>query len=142
SKAGPAQSPPAMIASAMIARPQTHRAIAPTWSSEGANGNTPSTLTRPHEGFSPHTPQNPAGRVIDPPVCEPSAPRHIPQATAAALPLLLPPGVRSTFQGLRVGGGSKHAYCVVTVLPRNTAPACRSRSTTVQSCRAMLLAHS
>src|SRR5262249_54895817 len=64
-----------------------------------------------------------------PPVCEPRAPRHMPQASAAAEPLLEPPGVRSAFQGLRVGGGSKLAYCVVTVLPRKTAPACRSRLT-------------
>ena len=55
----------------------------------------------------------------------------MPHATAAAEPLLEPPGVRSRFQGLRVGGGSKLAYCVVTVLPRSTAPAWRSLRTTV-----------
>src|SRR5438128_10967158 len=78
---------------------------------------------------------------MEPPVCEPSAPRHMPQAVAAAEPLLEPPGVRSRFQGLRVGGGSKLAYWVVTVLPTKTAPAWRKRCTTGASCRAMLHAH-
>src|SRR5262245_21592658 len=90
----------------------------------------------------PQTPQNDAGRVIEPPVCDASAPRHIPHATAAALPLLLPPGVRCRFHGFRVGGGSKLANAVVTVLPINTAPACRNLSTTAQSRRATLLAQS
>ena len=75
---------------------------------------------------------------MEPPVCDPSAPRHMPQARAAAEPLLEPPGVRDRFQGLRVGGGSKLAYCVVTVLPMMTAPAERSRRTTVASWRATL----
>src|SRR5258708_26628153 len=102
----------------------------------------PSRLMRPYVGLIPHTPQNEAGRVIEPPVCEPSAPKHIPHATAAALPLLLPPGVRSRFQGLRVTGGSKLAYCVVTVLPSRTAPASRRRFTTAESCLAVRLAQS
>ena len=68
--------------------------------------------------------------------------RHMPHATAAAEPLELPPGVRSRFHGLRVTGGSKLANAVVTVLPMITAPACRSRSTTVASRRAKLFAHS
>ena len=46
----------------------------------------------------------------------------MPHATAAAEPLLEPPGVCARFHGLRVGGGSKLAYCVVTVLPTRTAP--------------------
>ena len=33
--------------------------------------------------------------MIEPPVCEPIAPRHMPHASAAAEPLLLPPGVRA-----------------------------------------------
>ena len=61
------------------------------------------------KGFIPATPQNEAGRVIEPPVWVPIAPRHIPQATAAAEPLDEPPGVRSRFQGLRVTGGSIQA---------------------------------
>ena len=43
--------------------------------------------------------------MIEPPVCVPSAARHMPHATAAAEPLDEPPGVRSRFQGLRVTGG-------------------------------------
>src|SRR6516165_1201218 len=104
----------------------------------GASGTTPWALTRPNVGLQPATPQYDAGRVIDPPVCEPSAPRHMPQASAAAEPDDEPPGVRPAFHGLRVGGGSKEAYCVVTVLPSSTAPASRSRRTQVESCRAML----
>ena len=60
-------------------------------------------------GFIPATPQNDAGRVIEPPVWVPIAPKHIPQATAAAEPLDEPPGVRSRFQGFRVTGGSIQA---------------------------------
>jgi hypothetical protein len=47
----------------------------------------------------------------------------MPHATAAAEPLLEPPGVCLLFQGFLVTGGSKLAYWVVTVLPRKTAPA-------------------
>src|SRR5207253_7725444 len=80
-------------------------------------------------GFIPATPQYEAGRVIDPPVCVPIAPRHMPHATAAADPLDEPPGVRSKFQGLRVTGGSIQANGVETVLPRMIAPASRRRAT-------------
>src|SRR6266581_3485934 len=105
---------------------------------DGARGTTPSQLTRPKVGLHPATPQYPAGRVIEPPVCDPIAPRHMWQAKAAAEPLLEPPGVRLGFQGFRVGDGSKLAYWVVVVLPRKTAPACRRRATTVASRRAIL----
>src|SRR5271157_1562061 len=81
----------------------------------------------------PQMPQNAAGRVIDPPVWVPTAPKHMPQATAAAEPLDEPPGVRSKFQGLRVTGGSIQAKGVETVLPRINAPAWRSLATTVAS---------
>src|SRR5439155_15466484 len=94
-------------------------------------------LTRPKVGLQPATPQNDAGRVIEPPVCEPIAPRHMPVATAAADPLDDPPGVRSRFHGLRVAGGSKQANCVVTVLPRMIAPAARRRATIGASLLAM-----
>src|SRR5689334_20260405 len=118
-----------MVCSTM-ARSWTEPAIGPTWSILAARGRTPAVLTRPFVGLQPDTPQYEAGRVMEPPVCEPIAPRHMPQATAAAEPLLDPPGVRRTFQGFRVGGGSKLAYCVVTVLPTKTAPAWRRRCTT------------
>ena len=71
--------------------------------------------------------------MIEPPVCVPIAPKHIPQATAAAEPLDEPPGVRSRFHGLRVTGGSIQAYGVVTVLPMMTAPASRRLATTSAS---------
>ena len=86
---------------------------------------------RPWVGFMPATPQKDAGRVIEPPVWLPTAPKHIPEATAAAEPLEEPPGVRSRFQGLRVIGGSIQAYGVVTVLPRITAPDFRRLATTL-----------
>ena len=75
----------------------------------GGEGQDARTLTEPCVGLQPATPQNDAGRVIEPPVWVPIAPRAIPQATAAADPLDDPPGVRSSAQGLRVGGGSIHA---------------------------------
>ncbi len=68
---------------------------------------------------------------MDPPVCDPTAPGHIPAATAAADPLLDPPGVCAKSHGFRVPAGSKHAYSVVTVFPRIPAPASRSLATTV-----------
>src|SRR5580692_10424857 len=74
----------------MIARSATHPAIGPTVSRLGATGTTPWQLTRPKVGLHPATPQNDAGRMIDPPVCEPIAPRHIPAATPAAEPLEVP----------------------------------------------------
>ena len=79
---------------------------------------------------------------MEPPVCEPIAATHMPHASAAAEPLLEPPGVRSRFHGLRVTGGSKLANAVVTVLPRKIAPARLNRSTVVASRRAILCAHS
>src|SRR5262245_6737411 len=56
-----------------------------------------------------------------------------PAATAAAEPLLDPPGVRAGSQGLRVPRGSVAANSVVTVLPRMTAPASRRAATAAAS---------
>ena len=53
----------------------------------------PSSGSNPYVGLQPAIPQYDAGRVIDPPVCEPSAPRHMPVETATADPLDEPPGV-------------------------------------------------
>jgi hypothetical protein len=64
---------------------------------------------------------------MDPPVWLPTAATHISIATAAAEPLLDPPGVCAKFQGLRVGGGSKQAHSVVMVFPKIIAPAARNR---------------
>ena len=59
------------------------------------------------EALNPTTPQKAAGRAIEPIVCVPRATGQRPAATAAAEPLLEPPGVCSGFQGLRVGPGAK-----------------------------------
>src|SRR5262249_53760367 len=57
----------------------------------------------------------------------------MPAATAAADPLLDPPGVWATFHGLRVPRGKDMANSVVTVLPIMTAPAARSATTLAAS---------
>ena len=67
--------------------------------------------------------------MTEPTVCEPSASVPTPAATAAAEPLLEPPGVCSRLRGFAVAPGAKKANSVVTVLPRISAPARRSRST-------------
>lgn len=90
-------------------RSRAVRAMRPGWSRLGASGTMPEVLSRANVGLSPATPQNAAGRVMEPPVCEPSAARHMPAATAAAEPLDEPPGVCWRFHGLRVGGGSIQA---------------------------------
>ena len=76
--------------------------MGPTWSRFWLTGTMPSSGHAPHAPLKLATPQKLAGRVIDPPVCVPSATGHMPLATAAALPALDPPGERARFQGLRV----------------------------------------
>ena len=68
---------------------------------------------------------------IDPPVSLPTAPRHMPAATAAAEPPLLPPGMQLKSHGLRVGGVTvpKPNSCVF-VLPKSTVPAAARARTT------------
>ena len=78
-------------------------------------------------GFRAATPQKAAGRSVEPVVWLPSAAGTIPAPTAAADPLLEPPGLLSRFQGFRVIEGSPLANWVVTVLPSATAPASLSR---------------
>ena len=66
---------------------------------------------------------------------EPSAADARPAATLAAAPPLEPPAVRAGFQGLAAGGATSVSVVAdwpnsaVLVLPRNTAPASRSRAT-------------
>ncbi len=57
---------------------------------------------RPWVGLKPTTPQNEAGRITEPLVCDPMAPGTMWAATAAADPLDEPPGVREGSCGLRV----------------------------------------
>src|SRR3982751_5663219 len=92
-----------------FAHVSTFAARNPTVSSDGAKGRTPSLGSTPNVGLKPMTPQNDAGRTIDPSVCGPRARGTTPAATAAADPLELPPGVCAKLRGLRVGGGSKYA---------------------------------
>src|SRR5947209_12207494 len=76
---------------------------------------------------------------MDPPVSEPRARAEKPAATAAALPPLDPPGTRVGSCGLRVGPKAEFsvdepmANSSRLVLPTTTAPASRSRVTTVAS---------
>ena len=57
----------------------------------------------------------------------------MPEPTAAAEPLLDPPGVRVRSQGLCVLPGTVAANSVVTVLPTMTAPASRKATTLAAS---------
>ena len=63
--------------------------------------------TSPCVGLKPTTPQNAAGRMTDPLVCDPIAPGTMAAATAAAEPLDEPPGVRSRSCGFLVLPGWK-----------------------------------
>ncbi len=73
---------------------------------------------------------------IEPPASVPTASGQMPANTAAALPPLDPPGVRSRSHGLRVtpvNGESVTPFqpnSGVVVLPNKTAPASRSRAGT------------
>ena len=71
--------------------------------------------------------------MIEPMTCDPRAAGSMPIPTAAAEPLLEPPGVRAVSQGLRVGDGWDEANSVVTILATITAPASRSAATAAQS---------
>ena len=88
-----------------------------------------------HRGLEPIGPAEARGRRMEPTTCVPRPPHSMPQPTAAADPLLLPPGVRATSQGLRVPRGWEEANSVVTVLPRMTAPDSRSPCTLAASNR-------
>ena len=105
-------------------------------SSDHANGLKPLIGSCPNVGLKPTTPQYDAGRIVDPPVCEPTAQGNRPAATAAAEPADEPPGVRSHAAGLRVGAGFKNANSVVAVLPITTPPARLITPTSAASTRA------
>src|SRR5713226_1744296 len=76
---------------------------------------------------------------MEPPVSVPRASGANPAATAAALPPLEPPGTRLRSHGLAVGKNAEFsvdepiANSSMLVLPMITAPASRSRDTTVAS---------
>src|SRR5437764_15292895 len=69
----------------------------------------PPRLMPPTLGLYPTQPQKLAGRTIEPITCVPSAAGSMPDVTAAAEPLLEPPGVRSRSHGFRVPRGSVDA---------------------------------
>ena len=67
------------------------RAIGPTWSSDQNAGAMPPAGRRPKVGLKPATPQQAAGKRVEPPASVPSAASTHPAATAAADPPLDPP---------------------------------------------------
>src|SRR5882672_9018531 len=97
----------------------------------------PARLTRPYVGFSPTMPQQAAGRRIEPPVSEPSAPKASCAATAAPEPLEEPPEMEPTFHGLStlpscgLSPKGPSASSVMLSLPSVTAPAAVRRATAV-----------
>src|ERR1700737_1675700 len=84
-------------------------------------------------------PVNAAGWRTEPPVSEPRAMGTMPGAPAARQPPDDPPGTRSGATGFRVGPYALFsvdepiANSSMFVLPNGTAPAARSRATTVAS---------
>src|ERR1700744_3300588 len=82
-------------------------------------------------------PQYAAGIRIEPPVSVPRASSHTPAATSAAEPPEEPPEVRDGSRGLRVspisGCANPAAYSRHGVVANTSAPAARSRCTTVAS---------
>ena len=59
-------------------------------------------VTRPRWGLRPNRPHHAAGIRIEPPPSPPIATGTMPEASAAAVPPLDPPGVRVRSHGLRV----------------------------------------
>ena len=86
---------------AMSVGSSTVRVSGPTVSSEKESGIAPARETRPYVGLIAEVPQKAAGSRIEPPVSEPSPAKLARAATEAAVPAEEPPGMRSTFQGLR-----------------------------------------
>src|SRR5690606_18971169 len=90
---------------------------------------------RPKVGLSATVPVNEAGIRTDPPPSVPTDQVPIPSPTAAAAPPLEPPAVSSAPHGLPVAPWRSEsvtpfqANSGVVFLPRNTAPAARSRAT-------------
>src|SRR4051812_7787089 len=94
---------------------------------------------RPNRDLQPNDRENAPGMRVEPPPSPAGPNGMIPAATAAAVPPEEPPGVRSTFHGLRVTpkifGLVKDSVpnSGAAVLPTGTAPAARSRATCTES---------
>ena len=82
------------------------RHIGPMWSSDAASSKQPKRETRPQVGFNPVTPFAAEGNRIDPPVSEPSEPKHRPAAVATPEPLDDAPDQWSRCQGFTGGATS------------------------------------
>ena len=124
------------IASSTAAESRTERAR--TWSTDSpppASAAAGPLLTRPRLGFSPNSPQQPAGMRIDPPPSLPWAMGTMPAATAAAEPPEDPPLERPVSHGLRVGPKASGSVVIdvpssgAFVRPRTTKPARSNFST-------------
>ena len=94
---------------------------------------------RPNVGFSPYTPQQLQGSLIDPPPSDPKAKGPIPAATEEAAPQLYTPEFVSIFQGFFVSPKSLlyvrpiDPNSGVFVFPRITQPAFFNRFTVTSS---------
>ena len=120
----------------------TVRAIGPRWSNDVLSGTTPSHEISPIVALSPTVPHAAEGMRIEPPVSVPSAPKHMPAASAAAAPPLEPPADRDGSSGLRTGPKADSSLVVPNanswrlVLPMMIAPAARRWPTAGASARA------
>src|SRR2546425_11309065 len=94
----------------------TERPMGPTSLSVGTP-NTPLSESKPCDGLRPTTPQLAAGRRTDPPLSVPSAPKHMPAATAVPEPLLEPIAAELVSQGF-LGAGVR-ASAVGRVQPNS-----------------------
>ena len=138
-----ASMPRPVITLSSTAASSTVRAIGPTVSSVGARAKAPMRSTAPCVGRTPTTPQTLAGKRIEPPVSVPTPATVMPAATAEAVPPDEPPAEKSPFQGLRMSPKvslrpvMSAANSAILFLPRNTAPAARSATTTAASVSAL-----
>ena len=97
---GVVSGPSAAIASSSAAQSATVRAIGPAWSRLGASGMMPAIGIRPWVGLIVLVPQHAEGIRSEPHVSLPSAAGVMCAASAAALPPLEPPTIRSSAEGL------------------------------------------
>src|SRR3989338_6518151 len=100
---------------------------------------TPFLETAPYVGFNPTTPQNEAGKRMDPPVSSPRETTHSAAATLAADPPPLPPETRVRSWGFFVGPNAEFSVDApmpnssIFVFPMITPPASFIFFTTVAS---------
>src|SRR3990172_6324287 len=83
------------------AQSETFRARGPQQSSVQVAVKIPARSINPFVGFRPTSPLKAAGMRTEPPESPPREPRARLAATATSEPTLDPPGINSSFQGLR-----------------------------------------